>query len=84
QGQAAAYHARLGAEGLLDRAAPDRHKIRVLLNPTFHPIERALIHEPVNGALISGRTLLFELASLAGGRSVTDRPISGMLALGRH
>src|SRR3546814_3773904 len=43
-----------------------------------------LIHEPVNGALISRRTLLFDLASLAGGRSVTDRPISGMLALGIH
>src|SRR3546814_8240844 len=69
---------------MLDRAAPDRHKIRFLLNPTFHPIERALIHEPVNGALISRRTLLFDLASLAGGRSVTDRPISGMLALGIH
>src|SRR3546814_8456326 len=77
-----ARHSLDGAEGMLDRAAPDRHKIRYLLNPTFHPIERALIHEPVNGALISRRTLLFDLASLGGGRSVTDRPISGMLALG--
>src|SRR3982074_1058177 len=49
------------AEGVLNGASPDPHQARISVNAPFHPIQRALVYEPMDGPLDAGRASALQL-----------------------
>lgn len=80
----AAGHSFDRSKAMLDGAATNRHQIGILVDSPFHPVERALVHKPVNRALVSRRALPLDQTGLTGRRSVSNGAVTGVLALRVH